>query len=111
MCHRISAKAGPRGIGAELGVYDDVFLCLSPGEPWLEHGIVGHRYKELCPTAYREMIDRWGHVIQGPRRYSVTAFLTRPSRASWRATACWQRSSVPPLACRLGVNTPTRTTA
>ena len=79
MCHRISAKAGPRGIGAELGVYDDVFLCLSPGEPWLEHGIVGHRYKELCPTAYREMIDRWGHVIQGPRRYSVTAFLTRPS--------------------------------
>jgi len=23
------------------------------------------------------MIDRWGHVIQGPRRYSVTAFLTR----------------------------------
>ena len=81
MCHRISAKAGPRGIGAELGVYDDVFLCLSPGEPWLEHGIVGHRYKELCPTAYREMIDRWGHVIQGPRRYSVTAFLTRPSQS------------------------------
>ncbi|MGH7511040.1 MAG: hypothetical protein ACREMZ_16475 [Gemmatimonadales bacterium] len=75
--HRISAKAGPRGIGAGLGVYDDVFLCLSPGEPWLEHGIVEHRYKELCPTAYREMIDWWGHVIQGPRRYSVTAFLTR----------------------------------
>jgi hypothetical protein len=23
------------------------------------------------------MINRWGHVIQGPRRYSVTAFLTR----------------------------------
>jgi hypothetical protein len=75
--HRSSAKAGPGGIGAELGVYDDVFLCLSPGEPWLEHGIVEHRYKELCPSAYREMIDRWGHVIQGPRRYSVTAFLTR----------------------------------
>jgi hypothetical protein len=32
-----------RGIAAELGVYDDVFLCLSPGEPWLEHGIVEHR--------------------------------------------------------------------
>jgi hypothetical protein len=66
-----------RGIAAELGVYDDVFLCLSPGEPWLEHGIVEHRYKELRPTVYREMINRWGHVIQGPRRYSVTAFLTR----------------------------------
>ena len=75
--HRASAEAGYSGIAAELGVYDDVFLCLSPGEPWLEHGIVEHRYKELCPTAYRKVIDRWGHVIQGPRRYSVTAFLTR----------------------------------
>ena len=72
--HRASAEAGYSGIAAELGVYDDVFLCLSPGEPWLEHGIVEHRDKELCPTAYRKMIDRWGHVIQGPRRYSVTAF-------------------------------------
>jgi hypothetical protein len=75
--HRISSKTRGGGIGAKLGVYDDVFLCLSPGEPWLEHGIVEHRYKELCPSAYRQMIDRWGHVIQGPRRYSVTAFLTR----------------------------------
>ena len=75
--HRSSAEASLRGIAAEFGVYDDVFLCLSPGEPWAEHGIVEHRYKELRPTEYREMIDRWGHVIQGPRRYSVTAFLTR----------------------------------
>jgi hypothetical protein len=74
---RISARAGRRGIAAELGVYDDFFLCLSPGEPWLEHGIVEHRYKQLRPSAYRDMIDRWGHVSQGPRRYSVTAFLTR----------------------------------
>ncbi len=73
----VSARAKRGGIGAELGVYDDVFLCLSPGEPWLEHGIIEHRYKELCPTAYTAMIERWGHTVQGPRRYSVTAFLTR----------------------------------
>jgi hypothetical protein len=54
--HRISSKTRGGGIGAKLGVYDDVFLCLSPGEPWLEHGIVEHRYKELCPAAYLEMI-------------------------------------------------------
>ena len=66
-----------RGFGFELGVYDDVFGCLSPDEPWLEHGIVEYRYKQRCPTAYRRMIDRWGHVSQGPRRYTVTAFLTR----------------------------------
>jgi hypothetical protein len=74
---RIAPKTRGGGIGAKLGVYDDIFLCLSPEEPWLEHGIVEHRYKELCPAAYLEMIDRWGHVSQGPRRYSVTAFLTR----------------------------------
>ena len=45
--HRISSKTRAGGIGAKLGVYDDVFFCLSPGEPWLEHGIVEHRYKEL----------------------------------------------------------------
>src|SRR6266542_1813465 len=74
---RTSAEAGYSGIAAQLGVYDDVFLCLSPEEPWLAHGIVEHRDTELYPTAYRQMSDWWGHVIQGPRRYSVTAFLTR----------------------------------
>ena len=92
---RISSKKRGGGIGAKLGVYDDVFFCLSPGEPWLEHGIVEHRYKELCPAAYLEMIDRWGHVSQGPRRYSVTAFLTRAwsqlARDGMLATKLWSR--------------------
>ena len=70
--HRISSKTRGGGIGAKLGVYDDVFLCLSPGEPWLEHGIVEHRYKELCPAAYLEMIDRWGHVE--PRTSSILGY-------------------------------------
>src|SRR4051812_10195973 len=75
--HRTSAEAGYGGVAAGVGGFDDGFLFLSPREPWVGHGSLGHRYKELCPTAYRQMIDRWGHVIQGPRRYSVTAFLTR----------------------------------
>ena len=91
MTHRDAADS--RGIGVELGVYDDVFRCLAPDEPWLEHGIVEYRYKELCPTAYLRMIDRWGHVSQGPRRYTVTAFLTR----AWSQLA---RNGV--LATRLG---------
>src|ERR671911_598741 len=41
--HRISSKTRAGGIGAKLGVYDDVFLCLSRGEPWREHGFVEHR--------------------------------------------------------------------
>jgi hypothetical protein len=48
--HRTSSKTRGGGIGAKLGVYDEVFLCLSPGEPWLEHGIVEHRYITEHPT-------------------------------------------------------------
>ena len=91
--HRISFKIRGGGIGAKLGVYEDVFLCLSPGEPWLEHRIVEHRYKELFPAAYLEMINRWGHVSQGPRRYSVKAFLTgRPEPGRRRHLEAASRS-------------------
>ena len=70
--HRISPKTRAGGISAKLGIYDDVFLCLSPGEPWLEHGIVEHRYKELCPAAYLEMIDRVGPCE--PRTSSILGY-------------------------------------
>lgn len=64
------------GIGAEWGVYDDLLHCLEPGAPFVEHGVVEHRYKLAHPDIYLDlMIPRWGHVAQGPRKYSVTAFL------------------------------------
>ena len=42
----------------------------SPGWSTASSSIV----QGAVPAAYLEMIDRWGHVSQGPRRYSVTAF-------------------------------------
>lgn len=69
---------GREGITAELGVYDDLLSCLHPGDPWVEHGVVEHRYKQLRPDVYfGELIPTYGHVAQGPKRYTVSVFLAR----------------------------------
>ena len=62
------------GIAAELGLYVDLPLCLNVGE-WAETGVVEHRYGTAHPHEYAIMLQRWGHVAQGPRQYSVTTFI------------------------------------
>lgn len=62
------------GIAAAFGLYEDLPLCLNVGE-WVETGVVEHRYGTAHPREYAAMVDRWGHVAQGPRRYSVTSFI------------------------------------
>lgn len=73
------------GIAADLGLYDDLVLCLREGE-WAETGVVEHRYGSEHPSEYRWMVERWGHVAQGPRRYSVTSFIGSTLGALSRAT-------------------------
>jgi hypothetical protein len=62
------------GKAAELGLYEDLPLCLSLGE-WAETGVVEHRYGAAHPTEYAWMVKEWGHVAQGRRQYSVTTFI------------------------------------
>ena len=69
----------------QLALYDDLPACLNPGE-WAETGVVEHRYGAGHPREYRWMVDRWGHVAQGPRRYSVTSFIGSTLGALSRAT-------------------------
>ena len=73
------------GIAAWLGLYDDLPTCLREGE-WAETGVVEHRYGTEHPSQYRWMVDRWGHVCQGKRRYSVTTFIGTTLGALSRAT-------------------------
>lgn len=63
------------GITAELGVYDDLLECLVPGEPYVEYGIVEHRFSELRPNVYAELLERYGHTRLGPKPYTASAFL------------------------------------
>jgi hypothetical protein len=48
--------------------------CLVPGE-WAETGVAEHRYGEAHPEPYEWMVDRWGRVALGARRYSVTSYI------------------------------------
>lgn len=91
---------GREGITAELGLYDDLASCVKPGEAWVEHGVVEHRYRLLRPDVYLgELLPRYGHVAQGPKRYTVSALiakalgqLSREGILAWqyaRATGFW----------------------
>ena len=62
------------GIAYELGLYDDLPDLLNVGE-WADTAVVEYRYGTTHPDQYAEMLRRWGHVAQSPRRYSVTSFI------------------------------------
>lgn len=72
----VSIPAGRNGIGQELGVYDDLGACVLANER-VEYGVVEFRYAMRNPTAYRELVERYGHVSLGlgGRRYSASMFL------------------------------------
>lgn len=65
------------GLGEELGVYDDLLACFHDNDPWMEYGVVEYRYKVQQPGAYGVLLKRFGHRNQGPRQYSLSAFLAR----------------------------------
>lgn len=63
------------GIGEQLGVYDDLLVCVGDSREWLEYGIIEHRYKQLNPAAYAAMVQRWGHTAKARTKYSASSFL------------------------------------
>ncbi len=63
------------GIGEELGVYDALIACVDDSDVWLEYGIIEHRYKLAHPSAYTQMVQRWGHTSKAPTKYSASSFL------------------------------------
>ncbi len=93
------------GITAELGLYDDLPRCVTPGEPWVEYGIVEHRYKRLRPDVYYdELLPRYGHTKIGPKRFTTSSFiaaalghLERDGILAWsqtKATGYWAYNGV-----------------
>ncbi len=85
---------GREGITAELGLYDDLPVCVHAGEPWVEHGVVEYRYKLLRPEIYfQELLPRYGHAAQGPRRYSLSALIAKAlGQLSGEGILAWQYS-------------------
>ena len=72
----MSPPAGRTGVGEELGVYDDLLLCVHP-EEWVEYGVVEFRYADLSGRGYGELVRRYGHRSIQTATYSASAFLGR----------------------------------
>jgi hypothetical protein len=68
-------EKGGEGIAHELGVYDDLLALFTEPGPYLEWGIVEHRYAERRPAAYKDLVERYSHTAFGPTQYSASAFL------------------------------------
>ncbi len=64
----------PEGMATELGLWTQLPALLSHGE-WVDTNVVEYRYGIVDPDGYRQMLDRWGHVKQGPRKYSVSSYI------------------------------------
>lgn len=69
------------GIMARLGLYDGLIEALSeePGR-WLEFGVVEHLYAQVDHEAYRELVERYGHVALEPDNNTASWML---GRALW----------------------------
>jgi hypothetical protein len=64
------------GKAADLGLYEDLPRCLLPGEPFVEYGVVEHRYGELQPRVYQQLIDDYSHTrIERNKPYTASAFI------------------------------------
>jgi hypothetical protein len=60
---------------AGLGMYDDLPLCLVPGEPFVEYGVVEHRFSQLRPEVYEQLIRDYSHTRLGPKHFTASVFI------------------------------------
>lgn len=75
-------EAGASGLAAEMGLYDDLPRCLVAGEPFVEYGVVEHRYSELRPRVYEDLLRRYSHTrIERNKPYTTSVFVA--SALSW----------------------------
>lgn len=89
---RSKLEGWPGGIAYDLGLYDDL-LALAVHDEWADTTVFEYRYAVNHPDTYRVMLGRWGHVTQGPRKYSTTSFI---------GSTLSQLSRMGYLDCRLG---------
>jgi hypothetical protein len=69
-------STGYGGIMDDLGLFDDLPLCLS-AEVYAEHGVIEDAYKRLRPARYAEIVGIYGHVAHGPKKYTATSFIAQ----------------------------------
>lgn len=90
--------AAAEALGA-FNIVSDVMACLEIGEPFVEFGIIEHRYSALRPIIYWQLLERFGHPRSTPSPVNVPMLLAsglvrlrrkrRVERAFGPATSPW----------------------
>jgi hypothetical protein len=76
-----STLRGGSGVMAELGVYDGILEGLGERpDRWLEFAVLEHLYARANAEAYRDLVERYGHVAIKPDRNTASWML---GRAVW----------------------------
>jgi hypothetical protein len=100
-CGRVegTGRREPRdgsGIMARLGLYYGLKEALArEPERWLEFGVVEHLYTEVDKDAYRELVDRYGHVAIAADTNTASRMLGRALWALKRAGDVLMKPTVP----------------
>ena len=77
--------AAPRdGELADLGVYDDLLLCIRADDPWLEYGVIEDRYRNLRSDTYASLVAKYSHSARNAIRGGPDVNPDRRSKLSVR---------------------------
>jgi hypothetical protein len=68
---------GRDGVTAELGLYDHLPDLVAAQDPWLEYGVVEHRYKEAHPDVYAELLRLYGHRAREPKPFTLSVVVAK----------------------------------
>lgn len=60
------APSGPRAFAGDKELAPAILACFTPGEPWIEYGIVEHRHAANHPDAFRRLVEEKGHAWWRP---------------------------------------------
>jgi len=67
------------GIGAELGIWEQLMECFTPGEDFVPYGTVEDRLLQRYPETVARLIREYGHRWREPEhpatRYSASVYL------------------------------------
>lgn len=79
------------GKAEALGLYDDLIVCLGVGEPWIEYGVVEHRYSQRRPATYAQLVRDYGHTRLVSKPYTASVFIAAAlTRLADRGLVCLQ---------------------
>lgn len=67
------------GLGQELGIWDKLLMCVTPGEGAIAYGVVEDRLFEKHPDVATALLRTYGHRFRDPAhpstQYSMSAYL------------------------------------